>query len=80
MKEIQGRPLPLGITMIGTAVNFSVAVPQEKECQLLLYRAGRKKPCAIYEMKKAIGEVRCLALDDIEASKYEYNYQMMARL
>ena len=40
MKETQGRPLPLGTTMIGNIVNFSVAVPQEKECQLLIYRAG----------------------------------------
>ena len=76
MKEIQGRPLPLGTTMIGEVVNFSVAVPQEKECQLLLYRIGRKKPCAIYEMKKEIGEVRYLALEDIEVSEYEYNYRI----
>ncbi len=76
MKEIQGRPLPLGTTMIGNTVNFSVAVPQEKECRLLLYRAGRKKPCITYEMNKEIGEVRYLALEDIDASKYEYNYQI----
>ncbi len=76
MKEIQGRPLPLGTTMIGTAVNFSVAVPQEKECQLLLYRAGRKKPCAVYEMKREIGEVRYLALEGMDASGYEYNYRV----
>ena len=76
MKEIQGRPLPLGTTMIGNTVNFSVAVPQEKECQLLLYRVGRKKPCAIYEMNKEIGEVRYLALKDIEVTEYEYNYRI----
>lgn len=76
MKEIQGRPLPLGTTMIGNTVNFSVAVPQEKECQLLLYRVGRKRPCAVYEMKKEIGEVRYLALEDIDVSEYEYNYRI----
>ena len=76
MKEIQGRPLPLGTTMIGEVVNFSVAVPQEKECQLLIYRAGAKKPYAVYEMKRELGEVRYLALEGMEPSKYEYNYRI----
>ncbi len=76
MKEIQGRPLPLGTTMIGEVVNFSVAVPQEKECQLLIYRAGAKKPYAVYEMKRELGEVRYLALEGLEPSKYEYNYRI----
>ena len=76
MKEIQGRPLPLGVTMIGNTMNFSVAVPQEKECQLLLYHAGEKKPCMSFGMKKSIGEVRYIALEDIDPSEYEYNYEM----
>lgn len=80
MKEIQGRPLPLGTTMIGNAVNFSVAVPQEKECQLLLYRARAKKPSAIYEMNREIGEVRYLALEGLEPSKYEYNYRIGGKI
>ena len=76
MKEIQGRPLPLGVTRIGNTMNFSVAVPQEKECQLLLYHAGEKKPCMSFGMKKSIGEVRYIALEDIYPSEYEYNYEM----
>ena len=76
MKEIQGRPLPLGVTMIGNTMNFSVAVPQEKECQLLLYHAGEKKPCMSFGMKKSVGEVRYIALEDIDPSEYEYNYEM----
>ena len=76
MKEIQGRPLPLGVTMIGNTMNFSVAVPQEKECQLLLYHAGENKPCMSFGMKKSIGEVRYIALEDIDPSEYEYNYEM----
>ena len=57
-------------------MNFSVAVPQEKECQLLLYHAGEKKPCMSFGMKKSIGEVRYIALEDIDPSEYEYNYEM----
>lgn len=66
--------------MIGNAVNFSVAVPQEKECQLLLYRARAKKPSAIYEMNREIGEVRYLALEGLEPSKYEYNYRIGGKI
>ena len=62
--------------MIGNTMNFSVAVPQEKECQLLLYHAGEKKPCMSFGMKKSIGEVRYIALEDIDPSEYEYNYEM----
>lgn len=80
MKEIQGRPLPLGTTMIGSIVNFSVAVPQEKECQLLIYRAGAKKPYAVYEMKRELGEVRYLALEGIVPSKFEYNYRIGGKI
>ena len=76
MKEIQGRPLPLGVTRIGNTMNFSVAVPQEKECQLLLYHAGEKKPCMSFGMKKSMVEVRYIALEDIDPSEYEYNYEM----
>ncbi len=62
--------------MIGNTMNFSVAVPQEKECQLLLYHAGEKKPCMSFGMKKSVGEVRYIALEDIDPSEYEYNYEM----
>lgn len=76
MRERAGRPLPLGVTIEGNVVNFSTAVPQRKECQLLLYRAGENEPCMTYEMKQEIGEVRYLALEDITPSDYEYNYQI----
>lgn len=76
MREKAGRPLPLGVTIEGNVVNFSTAVPQGKECQLLLYRVGENEPCMTYEMKQEIGEVRYLALEDITPSDYEYNYQI----
>ena len=54
---VKGKPLPLGVTVMKEQVNFSVAVPEGKECALLLYRAGEKKPCASYEMEACIGDV-----------------------
>ena len=76
MKEIEGRPLPLGVTISEDEVNFSVAVPEGKECRLLLYRAGESEPCAAYPMDMAVGEVRYLALKGLAPSDYEYNYMI----
>lgn len=74
MREVQGYPLPLGVQISKDRVNFSIAVPADNDCQLLLYRTGRKKPCRQFDMKPMIGEVRCIALEDIEPGDYEYNY------
>ena len=74
MREVQGYPLPLGVQISKDRVNFSIAVPADKDCQLLLYHTGRKKPCRQFDMKPMIGEVRCIALEDIEPGDYEYNY------
>lgn len=76
MKKIQGKPLPIGVTVTETKVNFSVAVPDGKKCSLLLYHPGKKEPCASYEMTECMGEVRYLALKDIGKREYEYNYMI----
>ena len=76
MKEIQGQPLPLGVTIMNEKVNFSVEVPKGKTCRLLLYHAGEEKPCAEFEFKEALGTVRYLALQELETEEYEYNYQI----
>ena len=64
----------MGVQIGKDRVNFSIAVPADKDCQLLLYRTGRKKPCRQFDMKPMIGEVRCIALEDIQPGDYEYNY------
>ena len=74
MREVQGYPLPLGVQISENKINFSIAVPTEKKCQLLIYRAGRKQLYRQFEMETAVGEVRCIALTDIEPEEYEYNY------
>ena len=74
MKKVQGNPLPLGVTIQENKVNFSVAVPDGQACSLLLYRKGEMEPCNIFEMEKSLGEVRTLALENIEPHLYEYNY------
>ena len=57
MREVQGYPLPLGVQISENKINFSIAVPTEKKCQLLIYRAGRKRLYRQFEMETAVGEV-----------------------
>lgn len=76
MKQIKGKPLPIGVAVTETEVNFSIAVPGGKECSLLLYHPGRKVPCASFRMKECLGEVYYLALKDIGKRDYEYNYMV----
>ena len=75
MKERLGKPLPLGVAAENGKMNFSVAVPEGKDCSLLLYRAGDREPYQEYPMEAALGEVRCLGLEDIEDCM-EYNYRI----
>lgn len=76
MKKIQGQPLPLGVTVSEERINFSTAVPNGKECRLLLYPVGEKTPCKSFDMQESLGEVRYIALEDIDAGQYEYNYEI----
>lgn len=68
--------MPLGATVVGEGVNFSVAVPSGKECVLLLYKAGKSKPAEKIELEEnpSQGEVRSVMICDVKAKDFEYNY------
>lgn len=74
MRAERGKPLPLGITISKDHVNFSIAVPEGKTCELLLYQPGETRPSLRYEMKDSVGEVHFLALYGLDPGMYEYNY------
>ena len=78
METIQGQPLPLGVTISDRKVNFSVAVPKGKKCELLLYKKGEEEPSQAIELREenAVGEVRFLAVKGMEVPLYEYNYMI----
>lgn len=80
MKRIQGKPLPLGVTKGQDRINFAVAVPQGKKCDLLLYRAGEKEPCMSFTMEEAAGEIQAAAFEEFDASGYEYNYEVEGKV
>ena len=76
MKKTTGRPQPFGAAVEGNRVNFAVQVPEGKSCALLLYKRGKKRPEVTFDMprEEGIGEVRFLAVEELEAEQYEYNY------
>ena len=78
MEKTTGRPQPFGAAVEQDRINFSVQVPRGKECALLLYRKGKTRPEARFEMpeEEGVGEVRFLAVQGIDAEKYEYNFEI----
>ena len=62
MKTKKGYPIPQGCTVSGNTVNFSVAVPRDKKCELLLYKKGRRAPFTALPVKEdsVTGELRFL--------------------
>lgn len=78
MKQTQGTPLPLGVTGTDKGMNFAVAVPQGKECELLLYQKEGEAPVFVCELTEetAVGEVRCVRLEDMGDKSYEYLYRI----
>ncbi len=78
MKTKKGYPIPQGCTVAGNTVNFSVAVPAGKECELLLYKKGRKTPFTVFPVKEdsVTGELRFLSVILDKPQEYEYNYRI----
>lgn len=78
MKKKSGYPQPFGAEVDNERVNFAVRVPDGKKCELLLYRAGRKEPAYRFDMpeEEGVGEVRFLAVEGIQASRFEYNFMI----
>ena len=82
MNRTTGRPQPFGAAVEQDRINFSVQVPKGKSCALLLYRKGKAQPAARYEMPEedGVGEVRFLAVQGIDAEKYEYNFEINGKV
>ena len=78
MKCYEGNPLPLGCTVNGERVNFSIDAAMEKTCELLLYKKGEDTPCECFTMKAdpLLGNVRHLAVELKKPEMYEYAYQI----
>lgn len=77
-EKIAGYPLPQGCTINGNIINFSVCVPEEKKCELLLYKKGTTEPQEIIKLEKdgATGTLRYAAFVMPDWNKYEYNFRI----
>lgn len=82
MKKAEGYPQPLGASRIGDKMNFAVAVPTGKTCELLLYSKGKPEPVQRFNMpeEEGIGEVRFLAVTGFREERYEYNFCIDGRV
>lgn len=78
MNKKMGVPLPQGCTVSGSTVNFSVAVPPEEKCELLLYKKGKKVPAVVIPMEESAmaGTLRFIELSLENTEEYEYNYRI----
>ena len=76
MRKIKGSPQPFGVDIKDRSVNFAVQAEQGKSCELLLYRKGKEEPEYRFDMpeEEGVGEVRFLAIQDLKADRYEYNF------
>ncbi|MFI3170895.1 MAG: alpha-amylase family glycosyl hydrolase [Eubacteriales bacterium] len=76
MNIIRGDSLPLGVTIDGNRINFSVEVSPKSECKLLLFKRGDSTPSYTYELEKDlyISETRSLQIEDIDPDIVGYHY------
>ncbi len=62
MREVQGYPHPLGVTIGKDRMNFAAAVPEGKPCQLMLYRSGMEEPEQFLTYRQEKPWERCVFL------------------
>lgn len=72
----KGKPKPMGAVKSCRGINFSVAVPGDKSCSLLIYEKGKKEPCAEIPFPKNgnNGDICCMEIEGLESARHEYNY------
>ncbi|MEE1085874.1 MAG: alpha-amylase family glycosyl hydrolase [Schaedlerella sp.] len=82
MRQAAGMPLPLGTEKKNDGINFAVAVPAGRSCELLLYRRRKEEAVKVFVLPEedAIGEIRCLMLEGMKQDSYEYNYRIDGKI
>ncbi|MDE7324091.1 MAG: hypothetical protein K2N73_15535 [Lachnospiraceae bacterium] len=78
MKKIKinsGQPYPLGASVRGNGINFSMVNSSAKECGIVFYRRGVEKKERIYfDQDHRIGNIYCVLVEGITAWDFEYNF------
>ncbi len=65
-----------GARKLGEDICFTIAVPDGKDCSLLLYKKGKEEVEISIPMEGSVryGDLRSLKVEQLPAEKYEYNY------
>ncbi|MDE7418381.1 MAG: hypothetical protein K2N44_19100 [Lachnospiraceae bacterium] len=78
MKKIKmniGQPYPLGASVKGAGINFSMVNGSDKECGIIFYRKGvEQKERVLFDQKHRIGNICCALIEGINAHDCEYNF------
>lgn len=78
IKTKKGLALIAGANKFLNGYNFAVEVPKGSEASLLLYKKRAKKPFLEipFSEENRTGNVCSIALEELEAQKYEYNFMV----
>ena len=73
-----GEPERLGVTRLQRDLNFAAAVPENRDCSLLLYKKGSDKieQEIPFTEEMRFGDVCAVRISQFPADTYEYNYQI----
>lgn len=77
-----GEPERLGVTRLQRDLNFAAAVPENRDCSLLLYKKGSAKieQEIPFTEEMRFGDVCAVRISQFPADTYEYNYQIDGKL
>ena len=83
MKNINinfGQPYPLGASVRGAGINFSMVNGSDRECGIIFYRKGvEQRERVLFDQKHRIGNICCALIEGINACDCEYNFSMPKR-
>ena len=73
-----GEPERLGVTRLQRDLNFAAAVPENRDCSLLLYKKGSAKieQEIPFTEEMRFGDVCAVRISQFPVDTYEYNYQI----
>ena len=82
MKTAVGFPFPQGCTVEGQTANFSVAVPEEQTCELIIYKKGARTSAFSQKMpySDVAGNLHFLSVVLEQPEDYEYCYKIGGKI
>lgn len=73
----KGNSLPLGVSLCGKSVNFSVVLPNEKEIRLNIYKKNNHELYETILLTKEFksGNIFSVMIDDFDFTQFQYMYE-----